>query len=341
MGNDIVNTNFKLPNRDALAKTSGGVFKLAIIGVVGFAAYVYLLPFLIDIAIGSIEFFISATVALFILWIITKKKFWRALNYYSQWIAEKFLSIAIEMNRWQILYNEVDKQAEDLENTKKQTIMLRGQQNTLGKQISENNQIMREAHEAIGILNNKMSHTTDPDQREEIGLQLSTATNDFTNAKDFIDELTPLLTGITTIVNFNEKLVRRGESIIKNSKAKISATKARYEASAAGSRALSSAQAALNGRADLHSDSMKALESITKEIGVNIGVIQTGIQTTSQILSQNDLRDAAKISLAAKTAEQFDMDSKFVYSDTVVANDVSNKNIDTSGNNKYLDFLKK
>lgn len=330
---------FKVPDRDALAKNSGRIFQLAVLGIAGFAAYVYLLPFLISIAIGSIEFFITAAVALFLGYIFTQKKFWRALNYYSQWIAEKFLGLAIEMNRWQILYNQVDERAKALENVRVQNTMLRGQQQTAAKEISDNDAAMKEAAAEIDILKQKIRGAKNQDQVDDYTLQLETATTNFNNAQGFIQDVQGTLNGLNTLVTTTDKIYRKGTNMISNLKATIKSLKTRYDITSSGSKAMESARIALTGNPATQDDANRAFDSITKQIGVQLGVITQGIQMTTQLMDASDLKDAAKIQIAAKTAEQFNVDDKFKYSETVAGTGSTGIPQATSGN-KFLDLLK-
>jgi hypothetical protein len=61
-------------------------------------------------------------------------------------------------------------------------------------------------------------------------------------------------------------------------------------------------------------------------------------------MNAQDLKDAAKVSMAAQTATQLDVDETFNYSDSIqasasnIATPGSGKN---DGSNKYLDFFNK
>jgi hypothetical protein len=338
MANEAVPV-FTVPNRDALAKNSGRIFQLAVLGIAGFAAYVYLLPFLIGIAVGSIEFFLAAGVALFLGYIFTQKKFWRALSYYSQWIAEKMLGLAIEMNRWQILYNQVDERAKALENVRIQNQMLRGQQLTAAKEIQENNTAMREAAAEIDILKQRISQAKTQDQVDDFNMQLETATTNFNNAKGFIDDVQGTLNGLNTLVTTTDKIYRKGTNTIVNLRATIKSLKTRYDITDSGSRAMQSARIALNGNPGTQDDANKAFDSITKTIGIQLGVITQGIQETTRLMDASDLKDAAKIQMAAKVAEEFNADDKFRYSDSISGTGSTGIPQATSGN-KFIDLLK-
>lgn len=339
MEQDSTVTPFKILNRDVLAKNSSRVFKLAVLGIAGFAAYIYLLPFLISIAIGSLEFFIAAGAALFLGYIFTQKKFWRAINYYSQWIAEKLLGFAIEMNRWQILYNQIDERAKALEAVRVQNTILRGEQVTASKEVADSDKSMQLAYEEIKILKQKIASSKNQDEVDDLTLQLETATTNFTNAQGTIDDIKPTLNGLNTMVSTTDKIYRKGTNTISNLRSTVKSLKTRFDITSSGSKAMEAARIALSGNPSTQEEANKAYDSITKQIGVQLGVITQGIQLTTQIMNETDLKDAAKVQLAAKTAEQFNVDDKFRYSDMITATQAAGLPQQTSGN-KFLDILR-
>ena len=81
---------------------------------------------------------------------------------------------------------------------------------------------------------------------------------------------------------------------------------------------------------------------IRQDVANKIGGIKSAIQITSQAMNAQDLKDAAKVSIAAQTATQLDVDRTFNYSDTI---QTSAANIDSTtaipNKNKYLDIFNK
>lgn len=329
-------TTFTLPNRDGIAKASGGIFKLALIGIVGFAVYVFLLPFLLAVAIGSVEFFVTAGVALLLFYFLTKKSLWRAVNYYCQSIAEKLLGMAIEMNPFMILSNQVDQAEKDRQELQKQGNLLKGQQSKLTQDIQDNDKLMKQSAGEIQKIKQMMA---DPrctsDQQDNLNDELTTSTNNYNNAKDYIDSVKPILDSINKLVDFADRAYRKSGNALQNARMTIRIQKSKYDAVTTGSRAMNKAQAAFTGRADLNADSEKALEFLRKDVANKIGSIRGAIQITSQIMDHQDIADAAKAQGAVENAQQFNLDSKFAYSDTVTMQAVPG----ISSGNKFQDLL--
>ncbi len=107
---------------------------------------------------------------------------------------------------------------------------------------------------------------------------------------------------------------------------------------------LGKAMKAFTGNTDLNSDADKAIQKIRQDVANKIGGIKSAIQITSQAMNAQDLKDAAKVSIAAQTATQLDVDRTFNYSDSIQSSagkidDVTSN--EDGGKNKYLDYLKK
>ena len=101
---------------------------------------------------------------------------------------------------------------------------------------------------------------------------------------------------------------------------------------------------AFTGNTDLNSDADRAIDKIRQDVANKIGGIKSAIQITSQAMNAQDLKDAAKVSIAAQTATQLDVDKTFSYSDSIDSSAAKIENVTSGkddGKNKYLDFFKK
>jgi len=176
-------------------------------------------------------------------------------------------------------------------------------------------------------------------------LQLQTSSTNFSNAKDFIDQVKPLLNDITKLVDFTDKAYKKSGVELLNAKNTIKIRKATYDAVTTGSMAMKKAMGAFFGNSNLNNDADKALEVLRNDVAQKIGSIKSAISITNDVMNQNDLRDAAKVSLAAETALKFENDANFDYPSATGTSQSSLKidagQISTSPDNKYLDFLKK
>src|SRR3954454_14929567 len=90
----------------------------AIVGLSLFAGLVYgfltfVLPWLVTVTWSLINLIIGGVILGFVLMVITNKNFWRALKYFSEFIANYSIGLAIELNPFNILQAKIDRGYED------------------------------------------------------------------------------------------------------------------------------------------------------------------------------------------------------------------------------------
>lgn len=340
MSTEIITPNFELPKGDA-KKTWGTIMTLVILGGLAVLFYMYVLPFLLNIVWGTVQLVIGIAVALLLLMILTNKKFWRGLRYFSEAIAQGVLGWAIEMNPWNILNLQVEEAEKDREQLKIHGEKLKAQESSLQLQLEENERNLRQAQEEVKICQARLQKKPDDFDTQ---LALETAVTNFTNAKDFIDGVKPVSNDVKKLVEFADKAYRKSGVALMNSKNTIKIQKAKYDAVTTASATMGKAMKAFTGNADLNSDADQAIQKIRQDVANKIGGIKSAIQITSQAMNAQDLKDAAKVSIAAQTATQLDVDRTFSYSDSVQTSAAGIGNVHAgkdSGKNKYLDYLNK
>jgi hypothetical protein len=340
MANEIIKSNFELPKGDA-KRTWGTVITVAILGVLAVLFYIYILPFLLSVVWGTVQLVIGIAVALVLLMILTNGKFWRGIRYFSEAIAQATLGWAIEMNPWNILNLQVEEAEKDREQLRIHGEKLKGQEASLKLQLEENERNLRQAQAEVKICQTKLQKNPDDFDAQ---LALETSATNFNNAKDFIDAVKPVANDVQNLVGFADKAYRKSGVALLNSKNTIKIQKAKYDAVTTASATMSKAMKAFTGNTDLNSDADKAIQKIREDVANKIGGIKSAIQITSQAMNAQDLKDAAKVSIAAQTATQLDVDKTFNYSDSIqgsaasIGAQGSGKN---DGNNKYMDFFNK
>ncbi|MEO6302040.1 MAG: hypothetical protein ABIP51_02595, partial [Bacteroidia bacterium] len=72
------------PGDKDMKSIMGKILGVAIIGGLGFAAYVFLLPFLISIVWGTIELIAGIVIGVILLMVVTNPKTWRFFKYLSE-----------------------------------------------------------------------------------------------------------------------------------------------------------------------------------------------------------------------------------------------------------------
>jgi hypothetical protein len=273
--------------------------------------------------------------------ILTNRKFWRGIKYFSEAIAQGTLGWAIEMNPWNILNLQVEEAEKDREQLRIHGEKLKGQETSLKLQLEENERNLRQAQAEVKICQAKLQKNPDDFDTQ---LALETSATNFNNAKDFIDAVKPVENDVKNLVVFADKAYRKSGVALLNSKNTIKIQKAKYDAVTTASATMSKAMKAFTGNTDLNSDADKAIQKIREDVANKIGGIKSAIQITSQAMNAQDLKDAAKVSMAAQTATQLDVDKTFNYTDSIQA---SASNIaapglgKNDGSNKYMDFFNK
>lgn len=339
METDLTKSNFELPKWDA-KKTWGNVVGIGLLGAVAFGFYKYVLPILLNLVWGTVELVIGIALVIGLLMIVTNPKFWRGMRYFSEAIAQGLLGWAIEMNPWNILNLQVEQAEKDRDQLRVHGEKLKAQESSLQLQLEENERNLRQAQEEVKICQAKLQRNPDDFDTQ---LALETSATNFNNAKDFIDAVKPVANDVKNLVVFADKAYRKSGVALLNSKNTIKIQKAKYDAVTTASATMRKAMKAFTGNTELNNDADTAIQKIRQDVANKIGGIKSAIQITSQAMNAQDLKDAAKVSIAAQTATQLDVDRTFNYSDSIqtsavkIGLDPANKN---AGNNKYLDFLK-
>jgi hypothetical protein len=147
---------------------------------------------------------------------------------------------------------------------------------------------------------------------------------------------------VKNLVVFADKAYRKSGVALLNSKNTVKIQKAKYDAVTTASATMGKAMKAFTGNTELNSDAETAITKIRQDVANKIGGIKSAIQITSQAMNAQDLKDAARVSIAAQTANQLDVDKTFNYSDSIQTSAVKIENSGTGSNdgkNKYLDFF--
>ncbi len=329
--------DFKLPDPK---KNSGRVLGIGILGALGLVVYSYLLPWLNGIVWGTVELAVGVAVASLVLWILLSKKFWVRSRIILEAIGELLFKGFVEMNPFTILTMSLDKAEKEREDLMEQNKLLQGQESKLYSQLKEQQQIMRESSEEVRIIQDKLKRNP---HDEDAALALETSTTNFNNAKDFVDTVAPIHADVQKLVTFTEKAYRKSGNSLKNAKNTVLMQKAKYEAVTAGRNALTKAWKAFTGDPEMNKAAGIALAKLQTDIANKVGAIRTTLKATSDIMNERDLKDAAKVSLAAQTVEQLNIDQTFDYVPSMEVLTGGSVTPQTQGEikkNKYLDYLK-
>ena len=339
MANELIKSNVELAKGDA-RKTWGTIITILIFAGLAILFYMYILPFLLSVVWGTVQLIVGIAVAIVLLMIFTNRKFWRGIRYFSEAVAQGTLGWAIEMNPWNILNLQVEQAEKDRDQLRIHGEKLKAQETSLRLQLEENEKNLRQAGEEVKICQARLQKSPGDFDTQ---LALETSATNFNNSKDFIDAVKPVANDVKNLVVFADKAYRKSGVALLNSKNTIKIQKAKYDAVTTASATMGKAMKAFTGNTELNTDADTAIQKIRQDVADKIGGIKSAIEITSQAMNAQDLKDAAKVSLAAQTATRLDVDNTFNYSDSVQSSaaDLENTNPGKdNGKNKYLDYLK-
>lgn len=334
MAEELLKPKFELKNLDP-QKTWGTIMTVIILCGLALLFYMFILPFLLSVVWGTVQLIIGIAVAIVLLMIFTNPKFWRGIRYFSEAIAQGVLGWAIEMNPWNILNMQIEQAEKDRDQLRIHGEKLKAQQSSLQLQLEDNEKMMRQSQEEVRICQATLQKNPNDFDTQ---LALETSSTNFNNSKDFIDGVKPVANDVDKLVAFADKAYRKSGVALMNSKNTIKIQKAKYDAVTTASATMGKAMKAFTGNTDLNNDADKAIQKIREDVASKIGSIKSAIEITSQVMNSQDLRDAAKVSMAAATANKMNVDSAFDYSDSVQSSSGQLPDSPDS-NNKYLNYL--
>lgn len=303
--------DFKMPDPK---KTSGRVLGLGLLGGLGLVAWYYLVPILAAMAWSMVSLGIALAVIAVLGMILLSKKFWVRLNIILQALGSMLFGWVVEMNPFVILELQLEKSEEDRANLFRQAGKLKAQEAKLADQIREEVEKMKLAAKKVELCKGRLAGNA---LDEDTQYALESASNDYTNSKDFIDKVAPVKGDISRLVLFADKAYKKSGFALQNAKSTLKSQRAAYEAVTAGQGAMTKALRAFTGDPEMNKAGEIALNKLKTDIADKIGTIKNCIAETSKLMNERDLNDAAKVSLAADNMAKLNIDQKFDYSETV------------------------
>src|SRR5438270_12853382 len=94
---------FKEPKNVATA-----IVALSLTAGLAYGFLTYVLPWLVTVTWNLVNLVIGGAILGFLLMILTNRKFWRALKYFSEFLANCTIGLAIELNPFNILQAKID-----------------------------------------------------------------------------------------------------------------------------------------------------------------------------------------------------------------------------------------
>jgi hypothetical protein len=276
---------------------------LAVLAGLTYGIFTYVLPWLVKVTWNLVNLVIGGVVCGFLLMTVTNRKFWRALKYFSEFIANYSIGLAIELNPFNILQAKIDQGYKDRDTLYKQSARLKGKQSELVEKVSE-----KEKELQLNIQKVKILQSEGGAHR-----QVNLYTNNVMRCREYIDNVTPIVSDLNKLILFADAAYEESGVMLEDAKLDLEAKKDLYYSVTTGLSAVTSAMRAFKGDDDLNKDAEKALALLKVRIGEKIGHIKSAIDVTSRFMDDQVLEDKAKSAQALELINRFDLGSDFHY----------------------------
>jgi hypothetical protein len=291
-----------------------------IIGIALFAglAYgflTYVLPWLVTVTWNLVNLVVGGVILGFLLMIVTNKKFWRALKYFSEFIANYTIGIAIELNPFNILHAKIEQGYKDRNTLYQQAAKLKGKQSELVDKLTDKEKELQLNVQKVKILQAEQGKGS---------RQVDLYANNVLRCREYIDNVSPIVGDLNKLIKFADAAYEESGIMLEDAKLDLEAKKDLYYSVTTGLSAVTSAMKAFKGDDELNQDAEKALAILKVQIGEKIGHIKSAIDVTSRFMDDKVLEDKAKSAQAIELINQFNMDSDFNYTQNAL-----DKNTDT------------
>lgn len=313
-----------MPNLIQKAKTPGWfsepkniattIIALALFGGLAYGFLTYVLPWLVTVTWNLVNLIIGGVIAGFLLMIVTNKKFWRAIKYFSEFIANYTIGLAIELNPFSILQLKIEQGYKDRNVLYHQAARLKGKKSELTDKLTEKEKELQLNIQKVKILQAEKGNNS---------RQVDLYANNVLRCREYIDNVTPIVGDLDKLINFADAAYEESGIMLEDAKLDLEAKKDLYYSVTTGLSAVTSAMKAFKGDDELNQDAEKALALLKAQIGEKIGHIKSAINVTSRFMDDKVLEDKAKSAQAIELINQFNQSSDFNYTQSAM-----NKNQD-------------
>src|SRR5260221_1697870 len=213
----------------------------------GFLTYVF--PWLVYVTWNMVNLVIGGVVCGFLLMTVTNRKFWRALKYFSEFIANYSIGMAIELNPFAILQAKIDQGFKDRDTLYKQSARLKGKQSELMDKLSEKEKELQLNIQKVKILQSEGGGSR----------QVNLYTNNVMRCREYIDNVTPIVGDLNKLIQFADAAYEESGIMLEDARLDLEAKKDLYYSVTTGLSAVTRAMKAFNGDDDLNRDAEKDL----------------------------------------------------------------------------------
>lgn len=272
------------------------VIGLSLLGGLAYLFFTYVLPWLITVTWNMVNLIIAGVVCGFLLMIVTNKKFWRGLKYFSEFVANCTIGLAIELNPFNILEAKIEQGYKDRDTLYRQGAKLKGKQSELVEKLKDKEKELQLNVQKVKILQAEGSKNN---------RQIDLYANNVLRCREYIDNVTPIVGDLNKLVHFADAAYEESGIMLEDAKLDLEAKKDLYYSVTTGLSAITSAMKAFKGDDELNRDAEKALAILKVQIGEKIGHIKSAIDVTSRFMDDKVLEDKAKSAQAIELINQF------------------------------------
>jgi hypothetical protein len=306
------------------------VIGLSLFAGLAYGFLTFVLPWLVTVTWNLVNLIIGGISLGFLLMIVTNKKFWRALRYFSEFIASYTIGIAIELNPFRILQAKIDQGYDDRNTLYKQAARLKGKQSELMDKLAAKEKELKLNAQKVKILQDEKSTNR----------QIDLYANNVLRCREYIDNVTPIVGDLNKLIKFADMAYDESGIMLEDAKLDLEAKRDLYYSVTTGLSAVNSAMKAFKGDDDLNRDAEKALAVLKQQIGEKIGHIKSAIDVTSRFMDDQVLEDKAKSAQAIELISQFNLQSDFNYTNKALgANKDSGRLGDVNINDRYKGLI--
>lgn len=306
------------------------VIGLCLFAGLAYGFLTYILPWLVTVTWNLVNLVIGGAVLAVLLFVVLNKKFWRGIGYFSEFIANYTIGLAIELNPFNILEAKIDQGYKDRQTLFQQSGKLKGKQSELSDKVKDKEKELQLNAQKVKIL-----QTENPGSK-----QVELYANSVIRNKEYIDSVAPIITDLNKLIKFADTAYEDSGIMLEDAKMDLEAKKDLYYSVTTGLSAVSSAMKAFKGDDDLNRDAERALAVLKVRIGEKIGNIKSAIDVTSRFMDDKALEDKAKSAQAIDLINTFNTEKNFNYSDTLLASPTTQGKLkDVYMGDKYKNLL--
>jgi len=279
------------------------IIGLSLFAGLAYGFLTYILPWLVKVTWSLVNLVVGGVVLGLLLLIVSSKKFWRALKYFSAFIANYSIGLAIELNPFNILQLKIDQGYKDRETLYKQSARLKGKQSELMDKLGAKEKELQLNIQKVKILQSESGNKR----------QIDLYANNVIRCREYIDNVTPIVGDLNKLVSFADAAYEESGIMLEDARLDLEAKKDLYYSVTTGLSAVTSAMKAFKGDDELNQDAERALALLKEQIGEKIGHIKSAIDVTSRFMDDKVLEDKARSAQAIELINRFDMGSDFHY----------------------------